>query len=194
VTAADDTANDPASTDPATWLDRYGDVLYRHALLRVHHREMAEDIVQETLLAALKARENFSGRSSEQTWLLGILRKKVVDCFRRETRRREEDPEIVGLSEFFAKNRRWKTNLEKWPTDPEKTLEDREFWRIFELCRSKLPSTLASAFVLQEIEQLGREKICEVLNISRSNLSVRLHRARLLLRRCLERLWFLAEE
>ena len=69
--------------DPVQWLDKYGDYLYRYALMRVRDSAIAEDILQETLLAALGASQNHAGLSSERTWLVGIMKHKVVDYFRR---------------------------------------------------------------------------------------------------------------
>ena len=182
-----------APTDPATWLDRYGDVLFRQAVLRVRRRDVAEDLVQETLLAALGARGRFSGQSTELTWMVGILKRKVVDHFRTASRRPVEESD-ASVGDSFRADGRWSTPLRKWPTDPQTTLEDREFWLVFERCRSKLPDGVAEAFVLREVDDLDRAEICEALGISASNLSVRLHRARQLLRRCLEHHWFSSDK
>ena len=187
------TPEDRAATDPATWLDRHGDVLFRQALLRVRRREVAEDLVQETLLAALRSRDRFSGQSTEQTWMVGILKRKVVDYFRKASRRpvEESDASVEGL---FRSDGHWSSSLRKWPSDPQDTLEDREFWTVFERCRSKLPDGVADAFVLREVDDQDRADICKTLGISASNLSVRLHRARQLLRRCLEKHWFATDK
>lgn len=188
--AADPAPDDPPRSDPASWLDRYGDVLYRHALLRVRRHELAEDLVQETLLAALEARKRFSGDSSEQTWLISILRRKVVDHFRRASRSRPAELDTASGPEFFTPRGRWKGNLRAWPGDPRQVLEREEFWQVLELCLSRLPSAVAGAFVLKELEGLARTEVCDELQITPSNLSVRLHRARLLLQQCLDRNWF----
>src|SRR5262249_60497286 len=75
-----------AVTDPETWVDRYGDGLYRYALLRLRAPDLAADVVQETFLEALRVRHTFARRSSERTWLIGILRHKIVDQLRRASR------------------------------------------------------------------------------------------------------------
>ncbi|MBN1909092.1 MAG: sigma-70 family RNA polymerase sigma factor [Pirellulales bacterium] len=188
--SAGDTYQARVATDPTTWLDRYGDTLYRYAILRVRSREQAEDLVQETLLAGLEARERFSGKSSEQTWLISILRRKIVDQFRKEARLQQIEAEVSALSEFFSNDGHWKVALAKWSSDPAHSVEAREFWAAFEACRAELPAILADAFVLRELEDRQRDEVCEILDITLSNLSVRLHRARLLLRRCLEHSWF----
>jgi len=76
---------------PEQWLQLYGDILYRYGLARVRNAEVAEDLVQETLLAALKAKENYAGQSSEQTWLIGILKHKIIDSFRKASREQAQE-------------------------------------------------------------------------------------------------------
>jgi RNA polymerase sigma-70 factor (ECF subfamily) len=186
--------DEPAQTDPATWLDRYGDILFRHALLRVRRHELAEDLVQETLLAALDARKRFSGNSSEQTWLISILRRKIVDHLRKASRAHLQEGSFQGGPEFFGPDRHWKSRLRPWPGDPQGALESAEFWQVVERCLSQLPSTVAGAFVLKELDGLARKDVCNALQITQSNLSVRLHRARLLMQHCLDRNWFSAND
>ena len=184
----------PSPTDPATWLDQYGDVLYAYALLRVRRQEIAEDLVQETLLAAIVARERFAARSSERTWLISILRRKIVDHFRKARRARLEVIDGEGSMEFFSSDGRWNESVRKWHGDPQQVMEQKEFWRTLELCLAHLPPAVADTFVLKELDRLAGEEICNELEITPSNLSVRLHRARLLLQHCLERNWFSANE
>jgi RNA polymerase sigma-70 factor (ECF subfamily) len=184
-----ETASDRAPTDPATWLESYGDTLFRQALMRVGRREVAEDIVQETLLAGLRSHDRFSGQSSEQTWLIGILRRKVVDFYRQSGRLPVVQTDS-SVEELFRTDGHWSIRLRKWPSDPQADLENREFWTVFHRCRGQLPEGVAAAFVLREVESMDRTDICAALGISASNLSVRLHRARQLLRRCLDHHWF----
>ena len=70
-------------TNPREWVDRHGDFLYRFAMARVRRADVAEDLVQETLLAAWRGRARFAGRSSERTWLTSILKRKAIDWLRR---------------------------------------------------------------------------------------------------------------
>ena len=72
--------------NPENWVDEYGDYLYRYALSRVKDPIIAEDLVQETFLAALKARHNFQGRSTARTWMIAILKHKIVDYIRQKVR------------------------------------------------------------------------------------------------------------
>ena len=183
-------SEDSTRTDPANWLDQYGDILYGYALLRVRRQDVAEDLVQETLLAAIEARKRFAARSSERTWLISILRHKIVDHFRREQRARLEVVDLGEEAQFFDANGRRKSYVPKWRGDPQQTLEREEFWQTLEQCLSQLPPAIADTFVLKELDRLAGEEICSELQITPSNLSVRLHRARLLLQQCLERNWF----
>src|SRR5262249_40918384 len=82
----------------------------------------------------------------------------------------------------------WKTAPASWKT-PDKALEDREFWDVLEGCLSRLPRALSSVFVLRELEELEMTELRRTLALSEGNIRVRLHRARLLLRECLERRW-----
>jgi len=167
--------------DPSQWLDRHGDVLYRYARSRVRSEDMAADLVQEALLHALQARESFRGSSSERTWLLGILRHKILDRYRRSVGEREKS---LDSSEFFDEGGFWKRSSSKNPTTE---LEHGEFWRGLDRCRESLPPSLASVFTLRELDGLASDAICELLEITPANLWTRLHRARLLLKVCLER-------
>ncbi len=192
-------------SDPAQWVDRHGDVLYRFALRRVQKVEAAEELVQETMLAALGAMSSFEGRSGEQTWLVGILRRKIVDYIRRETRaaRATDDSpppagegstsETVERPEFFNKKGSWNKKPDEWTARPDELLENVEFRATFDHCVAALPQTLASAFVLREFESMKSEEICKILQLSPTNLWTQLYRARLLLRRCVEKNWFQRE-
>jgi RNA polymerase sigma-70 factor (ECF subfamily) len=169
--------------DPARWLEEHGDVLYRFALSRLRDRTLAEDVVQDALLGALKNAKDFEGRAEERTWLIGVLRNKIADQMRKLGRVREEAME----PEF--ETGRWAAPPGEWH-DPEGQLERDEFRTRFAECLSQLPESLADAFVLREVEGLEYEKVCDALGLTATNLSTRLYRARLLLRKCLEDNWF----
>jgi len=187
------------TSDPETWVDQHGDLLYKYALMRLRDPAIVEDLVQETFLAALQARHNFAGQSSEKTWLVGILKHKIIDHFRRINRERpvndveslpDESEELFEVTGLWAGH--WKAEMgpTEWATDPGRVVEQMEFWKVFEGCLSELPARTASAFTLREMDGLTSEEICKVLNISATNLWVMLHRARAQLRRCLEVNWF----
>jgi RNA polymerase sigma-70 factor, ECF subfamily len=189
-------------SDPADWVDSHGDYLYRYALFRLRDPALAEDAVQETLLAALQSRKAFAGRSAERTWLTGILKHKLVDHFRklgRQTYSNRPDGEEFEHDELFRKEGEWKGHFDparapvEWCADPARLLEEGEFREVFQRCLSPLPARIGSAFTLREVDGLSSEEICEVLGITVNNLWVMLHRARTHLRRCLELNWFAAK-
>ncbi|WP_288054792.1 sigma factor [Methylobacter sp.] len=79
---------------PDQWLDLHGDILYRYAFVRVRVPEIAEDLVQETLLGALKANAGYAGEASERTWLIGILKHKISAIFEKPPGKRRRDLRI----------------------------------------------------------------------------------------------------
>ncbi len=184
-------------TAPEAWLDMHGDALFRYALLRAHDRDAAEDLVQDTLLAALRSHRDFAGHSSERTWLIGILKHKLADHWRRLGREAPlETPvdaaETDGLLEhlFDAENGdHWRLPPSPWP-DPDTALEQQQFWKALSGCIDTLPSAQAQAFALCEIDGVAGAEACKVLDVSPTNLWVMLYRARLRLRQCLEIHWF----
>jgi len=163
--------------------------------MRVRDAALAEDLLQETLLAAVGSHQAHAGRSSERTWLVGIMKHKVIDYFRRIARNAEfqlmlEDDDE---SEWFEKSGPW---CGHWREDraplswPIHALESREFWETFERCLAKLPRQMSIAFTLREIDGLSSSEICEILKVTPSNLWVLLHRSRVKLRQLLESEWF----
>ncbi len=183
----------PERHDPSDWVDRYGDYLFRFALLRLRDRSVAEDLVQETFLAALKDRGSFSGKSSESTWLVGILKHKIADHFRRQSREgsfRDDDPSDPAGEGVFDASGHWVAGPADWGGNPADLLRQKEFLDQLAECLSDLSPNHANAFTLREIEGLATGEICKVLNVTETNLWVILHRARMLLRRCLETRWF----
>ncbi len=191
------------SPDPGVWIDQHADYLFKYAVFRLRDASAAEDVVQDTFLAALKAYGKFEGRGSERTWLVGILKHKVLDHFRRVTREApigEDFEEGSEHGEFFERKDQWTGHwaTEHAPTDwhatPAELLERGDFWNVFSDCLSPLPERTASAFTLREVDGLSSDDICETLGIKVNNLWVMLHRARLHLRNCLEINWFKQSE
>ncbi len=182
--------------DPANWVDRYGDVMLNYAQARVGKREVAEDLVQETFLAAWRARDTFDEKSQRGTWLIGILRRKIADYFRAGGRA----PAKIAIDQMPAKGTlfnaqgKWIHPPGRWKRTPDEAAEDAEFWHVLARCMADMPLHLAKAFQLREIGLTENMEICRLEGITPKNLSVRLHRARLLLRQCLERHWFCADE
>jgi RNA polymerase sigma-70 factor (ECF subfamily) len=179
-------------SDPEKWVDLHSDALYRFALLRLRDPKLAEEAVQETLVSALGSRSRFSGASSERSWLIGILKHKVLDHFRKIGRERpiEDTAQFENEMEgVFDENGHWKldeTGPAEWSADPGLILERKAFWIALDRCLSKLPSRMAAVFTMRELDEIGCDDVCSTLNISPSNLWVLMHRARMQLRKCLE--------
>ena len=175
--------------DPENWLTRYGDQLYNFAYSRMGHHDQAEEVVQETLLAAVHSMKDFEGRCTEKTWLFAILRTKILDSFRRLWRFKshlsfedEANPELG----FFSTNGKWDSDSFPKANCP---LESKELWQILQLCLHQLPGNQAKVFVLRVLEEKNTEEICNELQISATNLAARLYRARLGLARCVSEKW-----
>lgn len=184
-------------TDPNTWVDAYGDRLFRYALSRVRNEASAEDLIQDTLLTGFKSRANFKGDSSELTWLTGILRNKIFEYYRRQAKEvpllpsdEEADPE----SEFFD-GRHWSASSSPrdWGGEPARKAETLEFTVALRSCLDALTQNVARAFILREMEGLAPRETALALGVSPEHLAVLLYRARMRLRRCLERSHFAPE-
>ncbi len=178
-------------SDPRDWVDKHGDYLYRCAILRVRDQGVAEEIVQETFLAALQAKDRFAGRSTERSWLVGILKHKVVDHFRKSSREQTNPAsDLAGsaLPDLFDDSGHWKGEAagpKEW-ANPSGAVDRKEFWEVMKRCLGELPPRSASVFSLREIDEVSSEEICAMLNLTKANLWVILHRARAQLRHCLE--------
>lgn len=187
------TGTDGPLIDPESLVEHYGDILFRYALRRVQKRDVAEDLVQETFLAALSARERFETRASERTWLLGILRHKIVDYVRRVSRERPSENELSpdDVSEaFFDGKGMWAVKPSRWYGDPLRALQEKELWDKLMVCIAGLPERMAHAFALRELEEQDVEEVSQTLGVTSNNLGVLLYRARQRLRHCLEVNWF----
>ena len=176
------------ASDPDGWVDRHGDGLYRYALVRLGDADRAADLVQETFLHALRAVGSFSGESSERTWLIGILKHKLIDQLRASARRAAVLDAVAEPE--FDQTGHWRKVPALWAGDPRRQVETQEFWEAFGSCLAKLPSTLSEAFLLRELDGLHATEVQDRLAITPANLWARLHRARSLLRQCLETNWF----
>ena len=174
--------------DPSEWLDRYGDYLYRYAASRLRDSEAAEEVVQETFLAGIRYADQFAGKGSEQAWLLGILKRKVIDFVRTRNRSTTADEQDLSDALFDSKGN-WKSNANIDIMQPSDSLERKEFWAVLQGCIQNLPTKQADAFVLRELDEQSTDEICKDLEISASNLWVMLYRARLQLSKCISTRW-----
>lgn len=180
-------------THPSKWVNEYGDYLYLFAYSRVNSKEIAEDLVQETFLSALKGLSSFRGESTELTWLSSILRRKVIDHYRKSSIRKETPASQFSTPFQDGNDEEGHWIMERAPKDWQAKTEDpmqgREFQKIMDLCLSLLPDKWKSVFVLKVLEEMQSEAVCKELGCTTSNLWVILHRARLQLRECIENKW-----
>jgi RNA polymerase sigma-70 factor (ECF subfamily) len=189
------------TANPHKWVENYGDYLFSIALLKTSQRETAEDMVQETFMAAVKALPGFKGESNEKTWLTAILNNKVIDYYRKKDLLKNADTYLQETEQSFNSSF-FETELspvghwtksqapQPWVEDADKTITQSEFYRVFEFCVSKMPPKLVPVFLSKFIDEKNAEEICKELNISSSNYWVIIHRSRLLMRKCLETNWF----
>jgi RNA polymerase sigma-70 factor (ECF subfamily) len=186
--------------DPAEWVDMHGDHLFRYAFTRVRDQAVAEDLVQETFLSAIQSVAGYRGKSTERTWLISILKHKLIDRYRKLGREIPMDPSETDLSEFdplfertdiFANHWHDTRSPRIWNRSPEEALETDEFYNVLHNCLSKLPERVAGVFSMREMDGLAAGEICEILSLSQSNFWVMMHRARMSLRRCIEINWFM---
>lgn len=189
--------NSSVVIDPESWVDQYGDYLFRYALRYVRNESLAEELVQETLLAALKKKDSFEGKSNVRTWLTSILKHKIIDDFRKRSRSSslpEEEVERAHNAGYFNAEGHWgDTKGTPWSADPDKVLEQKEFLQALEECLAKLPERVRHLFLLREVEGHRRKDLSNKLGITATNIGVLLHRARLDLRECLTRNWIEAD-
>jgi RNA polymerase sigma-70 factor (ECF subfamily) len=171
--------------------------MLRFAQLQLRNRETAEDMVQEAIEAALRHASTFAGQSSLKTWVFAILRNRIVDHIRQAGR-------TVSMSSLVEDGDDWQERLENlfnerggwrdesrprpWPA-PEESMQNRQFWVVFEACLDHLPANTGRVFMMREFLGLGSDEICSQLGITTSNCHVILHRARLKLRGCMGKSW-----
>ena len=189
---------------PDSWVSNYGDYLFSIALMKTNNTEIAEDLVQDTFLSAIKAAKNFKGESSEKTWLVKILQNKIIDHYRKKDVLKNaatylNDSDKGFEEHFFAPDDHSEASWTKdalpgyWKSGADASIQQDEFNKVLEFCISKLPSKLLPVFVSKYMEEEETEKICKDYGISPSNYWVILHRAKLLMRKCLEKNWFVGE-
>lgn len=191
-----------ATPNPQQWLVRYGDELYRYALRRVTEDATAQELVQDTFVSALEGLDSFRNQASERTWLFVILKRKLIDHYRRLARSPfvplDFTPEQQPEAEFFRPaDGHWRE--EQYPSPwniggdegrGDVALEQAEFRQILQSCQQRLSAQHLAVFVLRFVEELPAEEICQELGLSPANYWVIVHRAKLHLRRCLEKNWF----
>jgi RNA polymerase sigma-70 factor (ECF subfamily) len=177
--------------NPDKWIDSYSDYLFNYTISRVSDREIAQDLVQDTFLAGLKSMKNFKGEASERTWLISILKRKIIDHYRKINSNKGKAEVRINYNDAESEGD-W---LEERVADPfdktaEDTLQNEELGTAIHNCLGKLPQKQADVFKMKTILGHETEAICNELNITASNLWVIIHRARTALADCLKENWF----
>lgn len=185
--------NKKESQNVEGWFRDHADGLYRYSLLRVGDKAKAEDIVQETFLAAFKSKDNYAGQSSVRGWLFGILKHKILDHFRLESRDqgvKQDYGAEEGIDQHFGMFC-WVKGFGPrfWSDDPHRALQDKQFLEVVQKCLRELPDRLRRVFILREMEELETREIQEIVGAKSGYVRVMLHRGRVLLRSCVERFW-----
>jgi len=178
--------------NPENWIDLYADYLFNYAITRVDDKDFAKDLVQETFFSGLKGKNNFRGEASERTWLVSILKRKIIDHYRKINSAKGKKEVRVNFYSEGDKKGNW---LEEavpgvWVNEGDKNIENNELKNALEKCIHNLPEKYRMVFLLKTVQNYETEEICNELEISSSNLWVIIHRARLQLRKCLEENWF----
>ncbi len=179
--------------DPTRWVEDYGDYLYRYAYSRLRDGNAAEEVVQETFLAGVRYASQFAGRGSEQGWLTGILKRKIVDFVRRrmkDNRAAAYEDEHDPSAQMFDAMGNWKSGAIKFSPAPDQRQQSEELYNVVRQCLETLPKGQADVFVLSVMEEMDSDDICSELDISPSNFWVRMHRARLGLAKCVGAKWY----
>jgi len=185
---------------PSKWLQLYGDFLFSLAMLKTGNKELAEDLVQETFLAAVKAKETFKGNSSEKTWLTAILKNKIIDHYRKKDVLKKADDYLASTEQSFhnsffsseeASFGHWTKEAAplEWKKGADAVVNSKEFYKILQDCIDKLPPRLVPVFLARFIDEEDAEVICKEFDLSSSNYWVIVHRAKVLMRSCLEKNW-----
>lgn len=178
--------------NPNKWIDLYADYLFNFTISRVSDSEIAKDLVQETFLAGLKSMKNFKGEASERTWLISILKRKIIDHYRRINSNKGKAEVRMTYNNGSEDEGDW---LEERVADPydrtaEDDIENTELNTAIHNCLNKLPEKQAQVFKMKTIQGFDTEVICNELNITASNLWVIIHRARTTMAACLKENWF----
>lgn len=174
------------------WIDNYADYLFNYSISRVNDSDIAKDLVQETFFAGLKSAKNFQGKASERTWLVSILKRKIIDHYRKINSKKGQAEVRMNFYNDGENEGDWLEERvpQSWDNASEKKIETEELRTQIDICIDKLPEKYAMVFRMKTIQEFETEEICKELDISASNLWVIIHRARTQLRKCMEDNWF----
>lgn len=177
--------------NPDKWITLHADYMYNYTISRVNNHELAKDLVQETFLSSLKAMKNFKGKASERTWLISILKRKIIDQYRKKNSKKGQAEVRMSFYEDGENKGKWIE--ERAPSDwkdMDAAIENDELKSALDHCIDGLPEKYRLVFILKTVKDYETEEICNELDITSSNLWVIIHRARVQLRACMEDSWF----
>ncbi|WP_343331005.1 sigma-70 family RNA polymerase sigma factor [Polaribacter staleyi] len=174
------------------WIDNYADYMYNYAVVRVNNGDLAKDLVQDTFFAGFKSAKNFQGKSTERTWLISILKRKIIDHYRKINSKKGQAEVRMNFYDDGENEGNWIEERvpQSWDNQSEKTIENEELKSQLDSCIDALPEKYAMVFRMKTIQEFETEEICKELDITASNLWVIIHRARTQLRKCMEDNWF----
>ncbi len=177
--------------DPTKWVDKYSDYLFNYTIARVNDRELANDLISETFLAGLKSMKNFKGEASERTWLISILKRKIIDQYRKINSNKGRAEVKIKYKEDSSEGDWLEEQApDRFDKTAEDIMENEELGLAILNCMEGLPEKQAKIFKMKTIDGFDTETICNEFNITPSNLWVIIHRARTTLAQCLEKNWF----
>jgi RNA polymerase sigma-70 factor (ECF subfamily) len=178
--------------NPDKWIDLHADYLFNYTITRISDRDLAKDLVQDTFFAGLKAKDNFQGKATERTWLISILKRKIIDQYRKMNSAKGKAEIKMNFYDDGEREGEWIEERvpSSWEAEAEKNIESKELNLALENCIGNLPEKYRVVFTMKTIQDFDTDVICKELDITASNLWVIIHRARTQLRKCMEDNWF----
>ncbi len=176
---------------PELWVDRYSDYLYNYTIVRVNDHDLAQDIISDTFLAGLKSKDNFKGESTERTWLIAILKRKIIDYYRKSNSKKGKAEVRIQFNEDENEGD-WLEErvMDQSDKTAQEVMENEELGLAILSCLDSINEKHATIFKMKTMDEIDTETICNEFNITPSNLWVIIHRARTALAECLESNWF----
>lgn len=194
-----DSAKNRNELQPQKWVEKYSDYLYSFACYRVNDNDLAEDLVQDTFLSALSAKDTYKGIASEKTWLVSILKNKIIDHYKKASTRNESPLKLSTYDapsyDYYFDTRKkgeWQTDHQPKDWSHAQQAETKEFYVILQKCMTALPPKWAGVFKMSLLDDTNSDIVCKEFNLTSSNFWVIMHRAKLQIRECLEKNWIKA--
>ncbi len=179
---------------PEKWVELHADYLFNYASYRVNDDDLAKDIVQDTFLSGLKGVVNFKGNSSERTWLVSIIKRKIIDYYRKKNSAKGQAEIRMSFYESGENKGKWieERSPQQWGDEADAAIERGELQKVIDWCIKNLPERYATVFIMKTVHKIETKEVCKVLDISMSNLWVMIHRARVQLQECITVNWYQA--